>query len=235
MSVTGTYAQINADLATLTYTASGNAGNDSISVNVWDQAGLSSTKTLAVTVASKPSITIVASNANPVELVSNTIISATAGNHMMFIGGSGDTITATGGTETVQAFQGGNKITTGSGNDTISFGGTGNRIDAGAGTNTLNDSGSKNTIVLPAAGHGFDNIFGYVLQNGDLLDFRTALGKTSWNGTQASLGSYLHVTNSGSNAIVSLSNASGGSATQIANLEGAGQVTLATLLAHSIT
>ena len=45
MSVTGTLAQINADLATLTYTAGSNAGGDSIIVDVWDQAGLEATKT----------------------------------------------------------------------------------------------------------------------------------------------------------------------------------------------
>ena len=40
MSVTGTLAQINADLATLTYTAGSGAGGDTININVWDQAGL---------------------------------------------------------------------------------------------------------------------------------------------------------------------------------------------------
>jgi hypothetical protein len=235
MSVTGTLAQINADLATLTYTAGSSGGTDSISVNVWDQAGLDSTKTVGVTVSAEPTVTIAATNADPVELVSNTIISATSGNHLFFIGGSGDTITATGGTESVQAFDGSNSITTGTGNDTISFGGTGNTINAGAGTNTLNDSGSGNTIVMPGAGQGFDNIFGYVLQNGDTLDFRAALAKTSWTGTASTLANYLHVTESGANAIVSLSTTSGGTATQIADLEGAGQVSLSGLLAHSLT
>jgi hypothetical protein len=241
MSVTGTLAQINADLATLTYTAGSSAGTDSISVNVWDQAGLDSTKTIGVTVSAEPTasaeptVTIAAWNANPVEQVSNSIISATSGNHMIFIGGTGDTITATGGTETVQAFNGTNSITTGAGNDTISFGGTGNTINAGGGSNTLNDSGSDNTIVMPGAGQGFDNIFGYVLENGDSLDFRAALAETSWTGSQSTLGNYLHVTTSGANAIISLSTTSGGTATQIADLQGAGQVSLSTLLAHSLT
>jgi serralysin len=235
MSVTGTLAQINADLATLTYTAGSSAGSDSISVNVWDQAGLDSTKTIGVTVSAEPTVTIAASNADPVELVSNTIISATSGNHMFFIGGSGDTITATGGTETVQAFEGTNSITTGAGNDTSSFGGTGNTINAGGGSNTLNDSGSDNTIVMPGAGQGFDNIFGYVLANGDTLDFRAALAETSWTGSASTLGNYLHIAESGANALISLSTTSGGGATQIADLEGAGQMSLSGLLAHSLT
>jgi hypothetical protein len=188
-----------------------------------------------VTVSQEPTIGIAASNADPVELVSNTMIAATAGSHMIFIGGAGDTITATGGTETVQAFQGGNKITTGAGNDTISFAGSLNTVNAGAGANTLNDSGSNSTIVMPGVGTGFDNVFGYVLQNGDTLDFRAALAETSWNGSQATLGNFLHVTTSGADAIISLGKTSGGAATQIANLQGAGQVTLSTLLAHSIT
>jgi serralysin len=235
MSVTGTLAQINADLATLTYTAGSSAGADTISVNVWDQAGLDATKSIGVTVSLKPAVAIAASNADPVELVSNTIITASAGSHMIFIGGSSDTIRAAGGTETVQAFQGGNKITTGAGNDTISFAGSLNTINAGAGTNTLNDSGSNNTIVMPRSGKGFDNVFGYVLQNGDTLDFRAALADTSWNGSQATLENFLHVAASGADAIISLSKTSKGAATHIANLEGAGQVMLSTLLAHSIT
>jgi hypothetical protein len=88
---------------------------------------------------------------------------------------------------------------------------------------------------MPGAGQGFDNVLGYVLQNGDTLDFRAALAATSWTGTQATIGNYLQVTTSGANAIISMSNTSGGSATQIADLEGAGQVSLTSLLAHSIT
>ena len=235
MSVTGTLAQVNADLATLCYTAGSSVGSDTISVNVWDQAGLSSTKTIDVTVSAMPTITIAAANADPTELVSNTIITATAGNHMFFIGGSGDTVTATGGTETLQAFQGGNKIFTGAGNDTIRFGGNGNTINAGAGTNTLQASGNNNTIVMPGAGRGSDNVLDYVLQNGDKLNFRAALAETAWTGSHATVGNFLHIATSGANAIISMSNTSGGRATQIADLYGAGEISLSALLAHSLT
>jgi hypothetical protein len=235
MSVSGTLAQINADLASLTYTAGSSAGTDTISVNVWDQAGLSATKTIGVTISPDPAIIIAASDTDPVEQVSNTVITASAGDHMIFIGGTGNVVTATGGSETVQAFQGGNRITTGAQNDTISFAGSGNTINGGAGTNTLYDSGSDNTIVMPDATQGFDNIFGYVLLNGDTLDFRAALGATSWNGAQATVGNFLHVTGVGGNAVVWLSTTSNGSALPIAELQGAGQVTLSELLAHSIT
>jgi len=56
VTVDGTLAQINADLANLSYSASASSGSDSISVNVWDQAGLDSTATIgvAVTAALRP-------------------------------------------------------------------------------------------------------------------------------------------------------------------------------------
>lgn len=232
MTVTGTLAQINAELATLSYTA-GSIGTDSISVDVWDQTGVEGTSSIAVTIVPQPRIVIASTDTNVVENVSYSIITATAGDHMIFIGGSGDSLTATGGTETVQADQGANKIITGAGNDTISFAGSGNNINAGAGTNTLNDSGTKSMIVMPGAGKGFDEIFGPVLQNGDKLDFRAALSLTAWDGSQATIGNFLHVTTSGANAVISLSNTNSGAATAIANLEGAGSLTLSGLLVHS--
>jgi serralysin len=235
ISVTGTLAQINADLATLAYTAGSSSGSDTISINVWDQEGLQTTETIAVTVAGNLPITIAASNADPVELVSASVITATSGKHLIFIGGTGDTVTATGGTETVQAFQGYNTITTGAGNDTISFGGSGNTVNAGGGNNTLQDSGSNNTIVMPGAGKGFDNIFGYVLQNNDTLDFRAALANTAWTGTSSTLGNFIHLSASGNNAIISISNSSNGTASQVAELQDSGPVTLSTLLAHALT
>jgi hypothetical protein len=49
-SFAGTLDAVNAALATLTYTADG-AGSDSISVNVWDQAGLSTTQQISLEVS----------------------------------------------------------------------------------------------------------------------------------------------------------------------------------------
>ncbi len=45
----GTFTQVNAVLATLTYVADG-VGSDSIAVNVWDQAGLSTTQQIPVSI-----------------------------------------------------------------------------------------------------------------------------------------------------------------------------------------
>lgn len=58
MSVTGTLAQINADLATLSVTEPGGAANDVVTIDVWDQAGQEGTKSFDVAVdasASSPS------------------------------------------------------------------------------------------------------------------------------------------------------------------------------------
>ncbi len=248
----GTLAQINADLATLSYTAG--SSNATLSVNVWDQSGAQATNSIGATIgsssgssggstatpastASTSTIVISSNNADPVENVSNATITATAGDHLIFIGGTGNTLTATGGTETVQAFQGGNTITTGPGNDQIYYSGSNNVVNAGAGVNTLYDSGTNNTIVLPAAGQGTDNIYGYMMTNGDKFDLRTLLGSTSWNGELSTIGNYLSVTQSGTSAVINVdpSGIAGGASFAAATLEGAGPVSLSTLLAHSIT
>jgi hypothetical protein len=172
-----------------------------------------------------------------VENVSNTQINASGGDHMIFIGGSGDILTATGGNETIQAYQGGNSITSGSGDDTIRFAGAHNVIDAGGGANVLADSGTDNTLVLPAAAQGTDDIFGYLFDNGDSLDLRPLLASTSWNGDPASIGNFIHVAMSGTNALVRVnpSGATGGAVYPVATLEGTGPMLLSTLLSHSMT
>src|SRR5262249_17260404 len=50
ISVTGTLAQINAELATLSYSAGSSAGNDVLTIDVWDQAGLEGTKSFDIAV-----------------------------------------------------------------------------------------------------------------------------------------------------------------------------------------
>ncbi len=156
---------------------------------------------------------------------------------MIFIGGTGNVLTATGGTETVLAFQGGNQITTGDGNDTIRFAGTNNVIDAGGGQNVLYDSGSNNTIVLPGANQGVDDIYGYVMQNGNKFDLRHALASTSWQGDLANIGDFVKVSTQGNNGIISINptGSAGGGSQMVAKLESTGTMTLDRLLAHSIT
>jgi hypothetical protein len=247
----GTLAQINAELQTLSYTA-GN-GNGSVTINVWDQNGAQATGSVDVTIggtstsgsgtgtsgagSASSGVSIAPGNADAVAIVSNAAITASAGDHMIFIGGTGDTLNATGGTETVQAYLGGNTITTGAGNDTIRFAGSGNVVNAGGGSNVLMDSGTNNTIVLPGANQGYDDVLGYMMTNGDTFDLRGLLASTSWNGDPTTLGNFVSVAPSGTGSVVSVdpSGASGGASYVVATLEAAGPVSLSTLLAHSIT
>ncbi|HUN40831.1 MAG TPA: type I secretion C-terminal target domain-containing protein [Acetobacteraceae bacterium] len=191
----------------------------------------------SATATTAPAITIASGDTNPVENVSNTTIGATAGDHLIFIGGTGDTLTATGGNETVQAFQGSNTIATGSGDDAVYFAGSNNVVDAGGGSNTLYDSGSNNTIMLPAATQGSDTIYGYLMTNGDTFDMSKLLAGTSWNGDVSTIGDFVSLTDANNNAVISVdpSGTQGGSSYTVATLESTGPVTLGTLLAHAIT
>ena len=257
LTLSGTIWQVNAGLANLAYTGNGN--NDTVTISATDENGGGATQSVAVgdpnssggaavtssgsgdgnqtsdptqtttPTSSSDATSIAANDANPVISVSGTAINASAGDHMIFIAASGDTVTATGGTETVQAYQGGNSITTGDGDDTIRFAGSDNTIDAGAGNNQLEDSGSNNTIILPSAGQGYDNILGWVTQNGDTFDLRPALAQAGWNGDSSTIGNYVQVGSSGANAIVSI----GGSA--VATLNDAGGTDLSSFLSHAIT
>jgi serralysin len=248
VSVAGTPAQINADLANLSYTASGKSGSDSVSVNVWDQAGLNSTATIEVTAkaatvtAATPVaqvINIAVGAAAPAITASDASIVATAGNHSITIGGTGDVISALGGTETVMAFLGGNATTTGAGNDTIRIAGSGNVVNAGAGANQIDDTGSGNTIVLAGvlAGQGTDAIHGFLLQGQDKLDLRALLAATNWTGSTATLGNFLHVgAPDGSDTVILVtpSGQVGGASHTVATLFDSGPVGLSILLAHSL-
>ena len=242
ISLNGTLTQLNATLAGLSYTAGAKAGTDSITVDVWNQAGVEVQKTIGVTVSATPAstpapsttVTIAATDANPVMNLNSVTIRATAGNHALFIGGSHDVAILTGGTGNVQAYQGYNTITTGAGNDTIRIAGSENVVDAGAGTNSIEDSGTGNKFVMPGAGNGMDHIYGYPMSNGDKFDFTTALKGTGWDGLASDVGNYLHVQNSGNDALISISNAANGAASLVADLHSVGPVSLSSLLANSV-
>ena len=236
ISVNGTLAQLNADLSHLTYTAGSAAGSDSLTVDIWDQLGLESTQSLAVSVTPASNsgtnavvapLTIAPTTATATINTSNLAIGASAGDHVLLIGGSFDTITAVGGTETVYCTGSNNRITTGAGNNSIHIGATQTVVDAGAGHNAIQDYGGVNRLILPAAGNGYDDIYGNVLVNHDLLDFRQLLAGTSWTG-QGNLNAWLQVrTVNGTDAVISVtpSGVAGGSATDVATLHGAAGLT----------
>ncbi len=169
-------------------------------------------------------------------LGSHGTITANAGTNTLYTNGTDNTITGGSGSDKIQAFAGGNTLKAGSGSETISFAGSNNTIYAGSGSDTINDSGSSNTIVFGKAGPGVAEIYGYVLKNGDTLDLRITLANTGWTKDPATIGNFLKIGLSGSDAVISIdpSGAAGG-ATQLAVLHGAGAVSLSTLLAHSTT
>jgi glucose/arabinose dehydrogenase len=180
-----------------------------------------------------PVITIDPADTDPVVNDSHVNIVATSGDHSLFIGGSFDTARLSGGTEGVLAFQGHNTIVTATGNDTIRTAGTGSVVNAGAGTNHIEDSGSGNRIIMPAVG-GFDDVFGFVLQNSDTLDFRPALAKTAWDGSSATLGNFLKVTVVGGDATIALAPTAGGAFSNVAVLHASGGLDLPGLLTHAL-
>lgn len=237
--ITGTEAQLNADLATASYQASNRTGSDSVTLGVWNQAGVNVSDTIAVTVAApagagapRHNAAIAAAQASFSSMASAALFTATAANHAIFIGGSNDTIQATGGTEAVSATAGHDTIVTGAGNDRIAIGGNGNLVNAGAGVNTIVDNGGGNTIVLPAAGGGLDVLNKAVLTNGDLFDLRPILNAVGWNKSAATLAHYLSTSVSGGSAVLTV--ASGQTSHAVAQFTGSGAVPLATILQHAI-
>ncbi len=104
----------------------------------------------------------------------------------------------------------------------------------GAGSGVSSPSGGQ-TYVIPAAGHGVEAFTSNILAQGDILNLKTALAATNWNGSAATLPNYLKVTNSAQAATLSISSTSGGASVPIATIDGATTATLSSVLAHSIT
>jgi hypothetical protein len=233
----GTLSQINADLAGLSYSG-GTVGLDTVHVNVWNQASVQVTKSFVVSItakatASASTLTIASTDPTPVVQDSNVTVTATSGDHVLFIGGTHDAAILTGGTETVQAYQGYNTVTTGHGNDTIRIAGSGNVVDAGSGSNTIEDSGSANTLVMPAK--GLDDVFGYVIQNGDTIDLQPALKAADWDGQQGTLSNFVHVSVSGNDAIITVTATANGATSGTMDLHDSGALSFGDLLGHAIT
>ena len=160
-----------------------------------------------------------------VATVNGGTVAAGNGDNNVFLASTGNTVTLGNGNNTVQGYNGGNSITSGAGNDSIRIAGSGNTIDAGGGANTIADSGSNNTIILNAG--GTDDIWGYVLQQGDTLDLRPALTAAGYNGDPSTIGAMVQTATVNNSAVISV----GGSA--VATLEGSGPLSQASLLQHA--
>jgi Ca2+-binding RTX toxin-like protein len=127
-------------------------------------------------------------------------------------------------------------VTSGSGNDTILLSGYNNVVNAGGGMNFITGGAGLDTFFLPTAtggGAGMDTITNFTLSNGDVVNLGSALATAGWNSNLATLGNYLKVSESAGNAIIAIATGGSGAGTAIAQLNGVGNLTLASLQQHA--
>ena len=171
LTISGTLAQVNADLTTLTDTDGATAA-DTITVNANDSNGGSATPaSIAVAVngvLGNGNSTVVLSGSNNTVKLGNgnskisggqdaNSITIGNGNSTVSLSGSGNSVTIGNGNETVTITGGNNKVAVGNGNSTISLGGGGNTITTGNGNQTITLGGSGSTVTL---GNGSDTVHG---------------------------------------------------------------------------
>jgi len=111
-------------------------------------------------------------------------------------------------------------------------------VYGGAGNNTINlGSNTAQTRIMLQQG-GVDQINGFNLHNGDVLDFSTLLAETRVSLADLnSLGTYLQVSASGTNATLSYNPAglAAGGGAAVAVLHGVGTgITLGTLISDNV-
>jgi hypothetical protein len=176
--------------------------------------------------------TVTGGNGNFVVLAGgyNDVITLGNGNDDVFTTPAGNPSLPAG--DPVPADQGAAMVITGSGNDTIDLGGYGNVVDAGGGMNFIRGGIGDDSFVLSSP--GFDEISGFSLTNGDLLNVGQPLVAAGWSGNTATLSHYLSVTSSGANSTVSIVPGGHGTAVAIAQLDGVRGLTLATLESHLV-
>jgi hypothetical protein len=127
-------------------------------------------------------------------------------------------------------------VTTGSGNDTIVLSGYNNVVNAGGGMNFITGGTGLDTFFLPTAtgaGAGMDTITNFTLTNGDVVNLGSALATAGWTSNLSTLGNYLKVSESAGNAIIAIATGGSGAGTAIAQLNGVGNLTLASLQQHA--
>ena len=166
----------------------------------------------------------------------NTTINANTGTTAVYSYGTGNTINGSSGTYTIQAYSGSNTFNGGSGTATIYVGGFNNKVTVSTGTTTVYSSGSNSTFAFGKVGGGLTTFYGYVLDNGNVLDFRALLADTEWNGSSTTIGNFLKVSVSGATTSISVvpSGQVSGVIYPVAVLHGYGYSTLTSLLAHSL-
>ena len=241
--VQGTFAQINADLATLSYTAGATAVPGQISLQVYDQLGLSATTELPVSITGGRAASCADHHRHRRrrqhrrhgrphydqlgrrERQHLSIGHRRRGHHRQR-------------RQHGDGFRRWQHHHHGVWQRRHSHRWLRQRRQRGSGGQYDFRRGTGNTFALPKSG-GTYNLFGYVLQNSDLLDLRPLLAATSWNGAQATLANFLNTTASpdGANTmlVVTPTGAATGASYTAATFNGSGTVSLTTLLSHSLT
>jgi len=169
--------------------------------------------------------------------ISNATITQ-AGNGAIWAGVTGSHNTVSLGAGTGQLYSSGDnnvlKFTAAAGTHIIGSSGSNNVIDAGTGVDTITDGGKNNTIVLHAGKGVYQSLVGSILTNGDVLDVRSALGTTNWNGSASTVGSYITAAsaNAGHDTTLLLSSTAGGAGVAFATIHNTGVVSTASVLQH---
>ena len=127
-----------------------------------------------------------------------------AGNHSINLSGSYNTIKVGAGNSTIVGGIGEDSVTTGAGNSTITVTGYNNILDAGPGTNTLNGGSGKDVFILNGYGQGEDTITGFKTNNGDLLDFTSAMNQLGKTPTAALINQYLTSSVTSAGTVISI-------------------------------
>ena len=76
LKLTGTLAQLNADLATLEYVGGSTTGTDSITVDVWNMGGVESTKTLIIDLVAPTSTSTTATTTTVAKAATTSVLTA---------------------------------------------------------------------------------------------------------------------------------------------------------------
>jgi hypothetical protein len=113
--------------------------------------------------------------------------------------------------------------------------GSNNTADLSGGADTVTDTGGGNTFILPSGSNPAASFTSDILDKGDVLDLRTALASTDWNGSNDTLSKYLSVSSSSDAAEISLAKTAGGHGTTIAHISGAAGLDLDSLQSHALT
>lgn len=178
----GTLDQLNADLRGLTYKA-GTSGSDTVTVDVWNQAGVERTASFGVTIAAAASPLAVATS-----ISSNRV--GNSGTQMSFIGGSDHPAIGSGGLATGPAASGSNAEPAG----TSEVGRSGS--DTTSEPKMTADGDPVSALVLEAAQQGTG--FGIQLfQSGNALDQSNAAGTAAFDDHPLALASGVCLDRSG--------------------------------------